>query len=90
MAYLEKKTKNKRAIDCEGGDETYDSNKKYEDDEKEKLLCFDCYEKSWDKPKCCGCFPYEAGLRIVMILLMFEFLGTIYLILFNREDTYNI
>jgi len=58
-------------------------------DEKEKCICVDCYEYSWDKPKCCLCLPYEAGLRLMMIYLIMEFCGTIYLILFKKDETYN-
>ena len=59
-------------------------------DEVEKLLCIRCYEKSWDRPKFCGCFPYEAGLRVVHVILMLQFVSTIYLLILKSEDTYNL
>ena len=42
-------------------------------DEKVRHCGMDCYEKTWDDPKFCKCFPYEMGIRILMIFLIMVF-----------------
>ena len=58
-------------------------------DDREMLLCFACYEKTWDKPKACICLPYEAILRFFSIFLISQFLGSLFLLFLKRKETYN-
>ena len=43
-------------------------------DEKERHCGMDCYEKTWAEPKFCVYFPYEMGIRILMITLVLVFM----------------
>jgi hypothetical protein len=37
------------------------------------------YDRSWKNPKCClGIWPYEQGLKILMVLMILEFPYTVY------------
>ena len=43
---------------------------------KAGFLC--TYDRSWKNPKCClNIWPYEQGLKILMIFMILEFPGTI-------------
>jgi len=43
---------------------------KEDEDVKVRYCCFDCYDSTWDTPKCCFCFPYEMGIRVLIFSLM--------------------
>ena len=42
-----------------------------DDDIKVEICGIGCYDSTWDMPKCCFFFPYEMGIRILIVFLMF-------------------
>ena len=50
----------------------------FEPDVKVKIAGIPCYDETWEYPKCCWCFPYEAGIRAIIVFLVFQIGYTIF------------
>ena len=59
-------------------DNYYDDFYSVDYDHKREILGMKCYESTWDKPSCCFVYPYEMGLRILMMLSIIDLFNNTY------------